>query len=154
MGSRALAIAAHGVRKQYARAKAGTGLNGFDLEVESGTVCGLLGPNGAGKTTVVKILSTLLELDDGQACVAGFDVTTQARHVRERIGLVGQYAAIDEVLTGRQNLVLFGQLNHLSRCQAQLRADALLEQFALTDAGNMPAPFPAGCAAAWILPQV
>ncbi len=139
MESRALAIAAHGVRKQYARAKAGIGLNGFDLEVESGTVCGLLGPNGAGKTTAVKILSTLLELDDGQACVAGFNVTTQPRHVRERIGLVGQYAAIDEVLTGRQNLVLFGQLNHLSRSLAQLRAVALLEQFALTDAGNMPA---------------
>ncbi len=139
MESRALAIAAHGVRKQYARAKAGIGLNGFDLEVESGTVCGLLGPNGAGKTTAVKILSTLLELDDGQAYVAGFNVTTQPRHVRERIGLVGQYAAIDEVLTGRQNLVLFGQLNHLSRSLAQLRAVALLEQFALTDAGNMPA---------------
>jgi ABC-2 type transport system ATP-binding protein len=139
MESRAFAIAAHGVRKQYAGAKAGTGLNGFDLEVESGTVCGLLGPNGAGKTTAVKILSTLLELDDGQACVAGFSVTTQPRQVRERIGLVGQYAAIDEILTGRQNLVLFGQLNHLSRRQAQLRADALLEQFALTNAGNMPA---------------
>src|SRR5947209_18677458 len=79
MESRALAIAAHGVRKHYAGAKARTGLNGFDLEVQSGTVCGLLGPNGAGKTTAVKILSTLLELDDGQACVAGFDVTTQAR---------------------------------------------------------------------------
>src|SRR5258708_2780849 len=126
MESRALAIAAHGVRKHYAGAKARTGLNGFDLEVQSGTVCGLLGPNGAGKTTAVKILSTLLELDDGQACVAGFDVTTQARQVRELSGLVGQYAAIDEVLTGRQNLVLFGQLNHLSRRQAQLRAGALL----------------------------
>jgi ABC-2 type transport system ATP-binding protein len=139
MESRGLAIAAHGVRKQYVRAKAGAGLNGFDLEVESGTVCGLLGPNGAGKTTAVKILSTLLEPDSGQACVAGFDVMTQPQQVRERIGLVGQYAAVDEILTGRQNLVLFGQLNHLSRRQAQARADALLEQFALTDAANMPA---------------
>ncbi len=139
MESRVLAITAHGVRKKYAGAKAGTGLNGFDLEVESGTVCGLLGPNGAGKTTAVKILSTLLELDDGQASVAGFDVTTQARQVREHIGLVGQYAAVDEILTGRQNLVMFGQLNHLSRRQAQFRADELLEQFALTDAAKMPA---------------
>src|SRR5712691_2450418 len=138
MESRALAIAAHGVRKHYAGAKAGTGLNGFDLEVQSGTVCGLLGPNGAGKTTAVKILSTLLELDDGQACVAGFDVTTQARQVREHIGLVGQYAAVDEILTGRQNLVMFARLNHLSGHQAELRADALLEQFALTEAGKTP----------------
>lgn len=139
MESRAFAIAARGVRKQYAGAKDGTGLNGFDLEVRAGSVCGLLGPNGAGKTTAVKILSTLLQLDDGQASVAGFDVMTQARQVREHIGLVGQYAAIDEILTGRQNLVLFGQLNHLSRRQAELRADALLEQFALTDAGKTPA---------------
>jgi ABC-2 type transport system ATP-binding protein len=139
MESSALAIAAHGVRKQYAGARAGTGLDGFDLEVDSGTVCGLLGPNGAGKTTAVKILSTLLELDAGQAYVAGFDVMTQPQQVRERIGLVGQYATIDEILTGRQNLVLFGQLNHLSRRQAQVRADALLEQFSLTDAAKMPA---------------
>jgi ABC-2 type transport system ATP-binding protein len=139
MESRACAIAARGVRKQYAGAKDGTGLNGFDLEVQSGSVCGLLGPNGAGKTTAVKILSTLLELDDGQASVAGFDVMTQARQVREHIGLVGQYAAIDEILTGRQNLVMFGRLNHLSSRQAELRADELLEQFALTDAGKTPA---------------
>jgi ABC-2 type transport system ATP-binding protein len=139
MESRACAIAARGVRKQYAGAKDGTGLNGFDLEVRAGSVCGLLGPNGAGKTTAVKILSTLLALDDGQASVAGFDVMTQARQVREHIGLVGQYAAIDEILTGRQNLVMFGQLNHLSSRQAELRADALLEQFALTDAGKTPA---------------
>src|SRR6266481_5862998 len=139
MESRVCAIAARGVRKQYAGAKEGTGLNGFDLEVRAGSVCGLLGPNGAGKTTAVKILSTLLELDDGQASVAGFDVMTQARQVREHIGLVGQYAAIDEILTGRQNLVMFGQLKHLSSRQAKLRADALLEQFALTDAGKTPA---------------
>jgi ABC-2 type transport system ATP-binding protein len=134
----AFAIVAHGVRKQYAGPKERAALNGFDLEVRTGTVCGLLGPNGAGKTTAVKILSTLLELDDGQASVAGFDVTTQARQVREHIGLVGQYAAIDEILTGRQNLVLFARLNHLSSREAELRADALLEQFALTDAGKTP----------------
>jgi len=133
------AIAAHGVRKQYAGAVEGAGLNGFDLAVRTGSVCGLLGPNGAGKTTAIKILSTLLELDAGQASVAGFDVTTQARQVREKIGLVGQYAAVDEILTGRQNLVMFGQLNHLSHRQAQQRADELLEQFALVDAAKIPA---------------
>jgi ABC-2 type transport system ATP-binding protein len=138
MESRAFAIAAHGVRKQYAGAKERAALNGFDLEVRPGTVCGLLGPNGAGKTTAVKILSTLLQLDDGQASVAGFDVTTQARQVREHIGLVGQYAAIDEILTGRQNLVMFGRLNHLPSRQAELRANELLERFALTAAGKTP----------------
>jgi ABC-2 type transport system ATP-binding protein len=138
MESRAFAIAAHGVRKQYAGAKKRAALNGFDLEVRPGSVCGLLGPNGAGKTTVVKILSTLLQLDDGRASVAGFDVTTQARQVREHIGLVGQYAAVDEILTGRQNLVMFARLNHLPSRQAELRADELLEQFALTDTGKTP----------------
>ena len=133
------AIAAHGVRKRYAGAREGAGLNGFDLAVRTGSVCGLLGPNGAGKTTAVRILSTLLTLDAGQARVAGFDVRTHARQVRAHIGLVGQYAALDEVLSGRQNLLLFGQLHHLSRRQAQRRADELLEQFALTDAGKTPA---------------
>jgi ABC-2 type transport system ATP-binding protein len=132
------AIAADGVRKHYAGAVDGAGLNGFDLEVRPGSVCGLLGPNGAGKTTVIKILATLLELDAGQASVAGFDIMTQARQVRERIGLVGQYAAVDEILTGRQNLVMFGQLNHLSRRPARQRADELLEQFALTEAADIP----------------
>jgi ABC-2 type transport system ATP-binding protein len=132
------AIAAHGVRKRYKGASDKAALNGFDLEVQAGTICGLLGPNGAGKTTAVKILSTLLQLDAGQASVAGFDVTTQARQVREHIGLVGQYAAIDEILTARQNLVLFARLNHLSSRQAALRADALLDQFALTQTGKTP----------------
>jgi ABC-2 type transport system ATP-binding protein len=138
MESRAFAIAAYGVRKRYAGAKGRAALNGFDLEVKSGSVCGLLGPNGAGKTTAVKILSTLLELDAGRASVAGFDVMTQARQVREHIGLVSQYAAIDEILTGRQNLVMFARLNHLSSRQVQRRADELLEQFALTDTGKTP----------------
>jgi ABC-2 type transport system ATP-binding protein len=132
------AIAAHGVQKRYKGAREKAALNGFDLEVQSGTICGLLGPNGAGKTTAVKILSTLLQLDAGQASVAGFDVTTQARQVREHIGLVGQYAAIDEILTARQNLVMFARLNHLSSRQAELRADALLEQFALTQSSKTP----------------
>ena len=132
------AIAAHQVYKRYAGVRGKAALDGFDLAVPSGTVCALLGPNGAGKTTAVKILSTLLRLDTGQASVAGFDVMTQARQVREHIGLVGQYAAIDEILTARQNLVLFARLNHLSSRQATLRADTLLEQFALTETGKAP----------------
>ncbi|MBO0792413.1 MAG: ATP-binding cassette domain-containing protein [Ktedonobacteraceae bacterium] len=139
MGNGVSAIAAHGVRKRYAGAREKAALDGFDLEVQSGTICGLLGPNGAGKTTAVKILSTLLQLDEGRASVAGFDVTTQARQVREHIGLVGQYAAIDEILTARQNLVMFARLNHLSSRQAALRADALLEQFSLTETGKASA---------------
>jgi ABC-2 type transport system ATP-binding protein len=133
------AIVAQGVHKHYTGGTKGAGLNGFDLKVRSGSVCGLLGPNGAGKTTAVKVLSTLLELNSGQANVAGYDVMTQARQVRERIGLVGQYAAVDEILTGRQNLVMFGQLYHLTRREAQRRADELLEQFVLTDAAKIPA---------------
>ena len=131
-------INAHNVHKHYAGAPKGAGLNGFDLEVRPGSICGLLGPNGSGKTTAIKILATLLELDAGQASVAGFDVMTQPRQVRENIGLVGQYAAVDEILTGRQNLVMFGELYHLSGRQAQKRADELLEQFALTEAGKTP----------------
>ncbi|MBC8161987.1 MAG: ATP-binding cassette domain-containing protein [Roseiflexaceae bacterium] len=132
------AIVAQGVRKHYARGTADAGLNGFDLEVRSGSVCGLLGPNGAGKTTAIRILSTLLALDAGQAHVAGYDVATQGRRVRERIGLVGQYAAVDEILTGRQNLVLFGRLHHLAAASARKRADELLERFALNEAGRRP----------------
>ena len=132
------AILAQDVCKHYAGGMDGAGLNGFDLRVRSGSVCGLLGPNGAGKTTAIKILSTLLALDTGRASVAGFDVVTQARQVRENIGLVGQYAAVDEILTGLQNLVMFGQLNHLSRRRVQYRADELLEQFALRDAAGIP----------------
>jgi ABC-2 type transport system ATP-binding protein len=132
------AIIAHGVHKHYPGAPKGAGLNGFDLEVRSGSICGLLGPNGAGKTTAIKILTTLLQLDAGQASVAGFDVMTQPQQVREHIGLVGQYAAVDEILTGLQNLVMFGQLNHLSSSEARKRADELLEQFGLTEAANTP----------------
>ncbi|WP_342666868.1 ATP-binding cassette domain-containing protein [Streptosporangium amethystogenes] len=130
------AIAAHDVRKNYAGASEEAGLNGFDLEVAAGTVCGLLGPNGAGKTTAIRILSTLLRPDSGRASVAGFDVVVQARQVRERIGLVGQYAAVDEILSGRQNLVMFGRLNHLPAAEARKRADDLLERFSLADTGT------------------
>ncbi|MDP9845403.1 ABC-2 type transport system ATP-binding protein [Streptosporangium lutulentum] len=132
------AIAAQDVRKSYAGASEGAGLNGFDLQVPAGTVCGLLGPNGAGKTTAIRILSTLLRLDSGRASVAGFDVQAQPRQVRERIGLVGQYAAVDEILTGRQNLVMFARLSHFSSAEAKRRADELLERFSLADTGGKP----------------
>ncbi|MET9269934.1 ATP-binding cassette domain-containing protein [Kribbella sp. NPDC003557] len=127
-------IEAAGVRKNYQGGTEGAGLNGFDLEVTAGTVTGLLGPNGAGKTTAVRILSTLLEMDSGTATIAGYDVRRQGAEVRRRIGLVGQYAAVDEVLTGRQNLVMFGRLNHLGN--AKRRADELLERFGLTAAAG------------------
>jgi ABC-2 type transport system ATP-binding protein len=127
-------IEAVGVRKNYKGGTEGAGLNGFDLDVAAGTVTGLLGPNGAGKTTAVRILSTLLELDSGTATIAGYDVRRQGAEVRRRIGLVGQYAAVDEVLTGRQNLVMFGRLNHLRN--AKNRADELLERFSLTEAAG------------------
>ncbi|MEV7330559.1 ATP-binding cassette domain-containing protein [Micromonospora sp. NPDC093244] len=129
------AIVAQGLRKRYRDRFA---LDGFDLRVDAGTVCGLLGPNGAGKTTSVRILSTLLRLDGGRAEVAGFDVTRQPDQVRYRIGLVGQHPALDEALSGRQNLVLFGRLFHLGRRRAQQRAVELLERFGLDDVGERP----------------
>ncbi|MEU7800977.1 ATP-binding cassette domain-containing protein [Micromonospora arborensis] len=129
------AIVAEGLRKRYRDRYA---LNGFDLRVRRGTVCGLLGPNGAGKTTSVRILSTLLRLDEGRAEVAGFDVTRQPDQVRYRIGLVGQQPALDEALSGRQNLVLFGRLFHLGRRRARLRAVELLERLGLSDAAEQP----------------
>ena len=129
-------INAQGVRKRYGTVEA---LAGFDLVVPAGTVCGLLGPNGAGKTTAVRILATLLDLDGGRAEVAGFDVVRQCADVRRSIGLVGQHAAVDEILDGRQNLVMFGRLHHLSRQSAGRRADELLERFGLTEAAGRPA---------------
>lgn len=132
------AILAQGVRKRYRGAADGAGLNGFDLQVTAGSVCGLLGPNGAGKTTAIRILATLLDMDDGQAMVAGYDVRSQASLVRQRMGLVGQYAAVDEILSGRQNLIMFGRLNHLSAAAAKARADDLLERFSLADTGSRP----------------
>ncbi|PZG19180.1 daunorubicin/doxorubicin resistance ABC transporter ATP-binding protein DrrA [Nonomuraea aridisoli] len=112
-----------------------TALNGIDLDVGPGTVCGLLGPNGAGKTTAVRILTTLLRPSGGRAEVAGFDVATHPRQVRRNIGLVGQHAAVDELLTGRQNLELFARLSHLGAARARARAGELLERFGLTHAG-------------------
>ncbi|MDN3240810.1 ATP-binding cassette domain-containing protein [Glycomyces tritici] len=114
-------------------------LEGFDLTAEAGTVLGLLGPNGAGKTTTVRILSTLLRFDTGSATVAGFDVSREARQVRRRIGLTGQQTAVDELLTARQNLVLFGKLFRLNKTRAGERADQLLAQFGLADAADRQA---------------
>ncbi|MGW5159925.1 ATP-binding cassette domain-containing protein, partial [Nonomuraea wenchangensis] len=104
------AVLARGLRKTYGNK---TALDGLDLDVGEGTVCGLLGPNGAGKTTAVRILTTLLRPSGGRAEVAGHDVVRRPREVRRNIGLVGQHTAVDELLTGRQNLELFGRLHHL-----------------------------------------
>ena len=131
----ARAVQAEGLTKRFGKTAA---LDGVDLEVRSGSVVGLLGPNGAGKTTAVRILATLLRPDGGRAEVAGFDVVRQAARVRRRIGLVGQNAAVDEILSGRQNLVMFGRLYHLGRREAQRRADELLEHFGLADTGRKP----------------
>ncbi len=114
-------------------------LNGVSLEVPSGTVLGLLGPNGAGKTTVVRILTTILSADSGRATVAGHDVAAAPQEVRRNIGLAGQYAAVDENLTGRENLVLVGRLNHVGKAHSSARAVELLDQFHLTDAAERPA---------------
>ncbi|WP_378729599.1 ATP-binding cassette domain-containing protein [Nocardia brasiliensis] len=127
------AVFAEGLEKRYGDKRA---LDGFDLTVRRGTVHGLLGPNGAGKTTAVRILSTLIRLDRGSATVAGLDVAKYPRQVRARIGLTGQYAAVDEVLTGRQNLEMFGRLFHLGNAEAKRRARELLDRFDLTDAGD------------------
>ena len=113
-------------------------LDGLSLDVEEGTVLGVLGPNGAGKTTVVRVLSTLLVPDSGRASVAGIDVIKSPKSVRQIIGLSGQYAAVDETLTGWDNLVMFGQLYHLSAAQARVRATELLAQFSLTEAARRP----------------
>ncbi|GKQ37303.1 ATP-binding cassette domain-containing protein [Streptomyces sp. A012304] len=129
------AITVENVRKRYGDTQA---LDGLDLEVTRGTVHAVLGPNGAGKTTLVRILSTLLRPDGGRVEVAGHDVVRQAREVRLRIGLLGQHAALDEGLGGRQNLEMFGRLHHLGARHARVRADELLERFDLTDTGRKP----------------
>ena len=127
------AIKADGLVKHYGKTKA---LDGLDLTVPAGTVYGLLGPNGAGKTTAVRILATLLRPDGGQARVLGRDVVADAPAVRRTIGLTGQYAALDEYLTGRANLIMIGQLSRLTARAARQRADELLEQFDLTAAAG------------------
>ncbi len=127
------AIVAEGLKKSYGRTQA---LVGLDLAAEEGTVLGLLGPNGAGKTTAVRILTTLLQPDSGYAEVTGLDVVKDANALRARIGLAGQYAAVDENLTGFENLKMFGRLYHLSGSIAKRRADELLERFDLVDAAG------------------
>ena len=128
-----LAIEATGLRKTYGKTHA---LAGLDLQVGHGEILGMLGPNGAGKTTTVRVLCTLLRPDRGTATVAGYDVQEDAAEVRRRIGLTGQYAALDECLTGRANLIMVGQLGRLSKREAKLRAAELLARFDLTDAAD------------------
>ena len=129
------AVKAVGLTKRYGQREV---LSGVDLSVRPGSILGLLGPNGAGKTTTVHILTTLLEPDDGHAVVAGYDVRRQPREVRRALGLTGQYPSVDETMTARENLTLFGNLLHLGRRPARERAAELLEQFELTSAGDRP----------------
>jgi len=127
------AIEAEGLVKNFGKTRA---LAGLDLTVPAGSVYGLLGPNGAGKTTAVRVFATLLRPDGGRAQVLGHDVVTAAAQVRRRIGLTGQYAALDEYLTGRANLVMIGQLSRLTANAARRRADEMLERFGLTGAAS------------------
>ena len=126
-------IEARGLRRSFGDVHA---LQGVDLVAPAGTVLGVLGPNGAGKTTAVRILTTLLPPDGGSATVAGLDVVKDAQALRSKIGLAGQYAAVDEYLTGRENLEMVGRLYHLSPSESKARAKELLAEFSLTDAGN------------------
>ena len=137
------AIEATGLIKQFGKTKA---LDGVDLVVPQGRVLGLLGPNGAGKTTAVRILATLLRPDGGQARVCGYDVQNDAHQVRQLVGLTGQYASVDEGLSGTNNLVMIGRLLGIPRAQAKARAAELLERFDLADAAGRPGwrPGPGG----------
>lgn len=128
-------IQAKGLKKSYGKNQV---LKGIDLSVERGTMLALLGPNGAGKTTTVKILSTLLSLDDGMVTIEGYDIKSQSDNVRSVIGLTGQSAAVDELLTGRENLIMMGRLYHLTKQSAVDRAIELLEEFDLVDAADRP----------------
>ena len=129
------AIEAEGLIKSFGKTNA---LAGVDLAAAAGTVLGVLGPNGAGKTTAVRILTTLLQPDGGRAAVGGYDVVTDAHRVRQLIGLTGQYASVDDGLTGTNNLVMIGRLLGLSRAQARARAAELLSRFDLTEAASRP----------------
>ena len=131
------AVSAENLVKTYDNGRV-RALDGLSLDVEEGTVLGVLGPNGAGKTTTVRVLTTLLKPDSGTAKVAGIDVLKDPDEVRKVIGLSGQYAAVDETLTGWDNLMMFGRLYHLSNKQSQQRATELLEQFSLTDRAKSP----------------
>jgi ABC-2 type transport system ATP-binding protein len=128
-----IAVRAEDLHKTFGKTKA---LDGVSLQVRAGSVLGLLGPNGAGKTTTVRILTTLMQPDSGQAEVSGINVLTNPEQVRAAIGLTGQYAAVDEYLTGRENLIMFGQLYRLSHRSAKARAEELLHRFDLADAGD------------------
>ncbi|MEX2203722.1 MAG: ATP-binding cassette domain-containing protein, partial [Actinomycetota bacterium] len=130
------AIVAEGLVKRFGKVEA---LRSIDLQVEPSTVLGLLGPNGAGKTTAVRIFTTLLHPDEGRATVAGLDVVRDAEKLRHVIGLAGQYAAVDENLTGFENLEMVGRLYHLPKAEARARAEANLERFDLTDAAHRTA---------------
>jgi oleandomycin transport system ATP-binding protein len=132
------AVKVRGLVKQYGGPQGTRALDGVDLDVREGTVLGVLGPNGAGKTTLVRILSTLVQPDAGTATVAGYDVLSQPRQLRRTIGLTGQYASVDEKLSGWENLYMIGRLLDLSRRDARHRADELLERFSLTDAAKKP----------------
>ncbi|MFI1995551.1 ATP-binding cassette domain-containing protein [Actinoplanes sp. NPDC020271] len=131
-----LVVRAEGLRKRFGKTQA---LDGVDLAMRRGTVLGVLGPNGAGKTTAVRVLATLLRPDEGTAFVAGVDVLREPQKVRRRIGLTGQYASVDEDLTGTQNLVLIGRLLDLTGSDAKKRAVELLDWFDLTEAAGRPA---------------
>jgi len=128
-----MAIEVEGLRKSFGKVQA---LRGIDLAVPQGSVCALLGPNGAGKTTAVRVLATLTRPDDGTALVAGHDVVREPGKVRRVIGLAGQHAAVDDDLTGRENLLILGLMQHLGRRRAKARAAELLERFGLADAGG------------------
>lgn len=130
------AIIADGIHKSFGKVKV---LEGLDLKVRRGTVLALLGPNGAGKTTTVRMLTTLMDIDEGSATIEGYDVVKDADNVRSIIGLTGQYAAVDEYLTGRENLKMMGRLYHLSKTDTTRRCEELLQQFDLVDAADRAA---------------